>query len=67
MDPLTILTVVNGSIKLVEQLLPVINGMASRGEISAEQQAELRAKYESLKAKADGQFQGDHWQIDPEP
>lgn len=65
MDPFTIISLINGGMKLAEDLLPLLDGMVSRGEITAEQQAQVRAKYESLKAKADGQFQGAHWQIEP--
>jgi hypothetical protein len=54
---------INSALGLVEALLPKIQEMARKGEISAEQQRELRARYDSLKAKADGQFTGPEWQI----
>jgi len=65
MDPITVIAVINGSMSLVKSLLPVIDQMVQSGEITPAQQAEARAAYESLKAQADGQFQGPHWQIDP--
>lgn len=61
MDPATILNLTLASISLAEQLMPVIEQLRLSGEITAEQQAEVRRRYESLKARADGQFQGAHW------
>jgi len=63
MTPANTVLVVTSALTLVEQLLPKITELASRGEISAEQQAEVRARYESLKVKAAGQFSGPEWQI----
>lgn len=65
MNPLTVIAVINGSLKLAEDLIPVLHGMVARGEVTVAEQLAVREKYESLKAKADGQFQGDHWQIEP--
>jgi len=47
--------------------MPVIDQMAQRGEITPAQQAEVKAKAESLKNQTEGQFSGPHWQIDPDP
>lgn len=67
MDPLVIIGIANSAFDLLERILPVIDGMVQRGEISAAQQAEVRAKAESLRNKTNGQFSGPHWQIDPDP
>lgn len=63
MDPLTILAVINGSLALTESLLPVLDQLVKSGQITAEQQAVILAKYNSLKARADGQFSGPQWAI----
>jgi hypothetical protein len=63
MDPITILALVNGSISLIETALPAIQQAVQKGDITPTQQSELLARYNSLKAKADGQFQGPEWQI----
>jgi len=65
MDPITILASVNAAMKLTKVLLPEIDRMFRAGLITAAQQAEAHSEYQSLKAVADGQFQGAHWQIDP--
>lgn len=54
---------INAALTLVEELLPKITELASKGEITAGQQAEVLAKYNSLKARADGQFSGPEWQV----
>jgi|GEM_PF-2748735 len=63
MDPLTAIAALNASITLTQTLLPVIAQMKNDGQITAEQQAELLAKYNSLRAQADGQFSGPQWQV----
>lgn len=63
MDPIAIITTASAALSLVEQLLPLIDGLQKNGQISVADQAALLAKYESLKAKADGQFSGPAWQV----
>ena len=58
------LNAVNAALALVDALMPALKDAFQRGEISAEQQAATRAKYESLRDKLDGQFAGDHWKIE---
>jgi len=53
----------NAALALAESLLPIIDNLAARGEISVEKQAEARQRYLSLRAKADGQFTGPQWQV----
>jgi hypothetical protein len=55
--------ILNAALTLVEELLPKLSELKANGEISAEQQAALLAKYNSLKARADGQFAGPEWQV----
>jgi hypothetical protein len=62
MDPATILSLATVAIDLVEKLLPAIDQLRLKGNITAEQQQQVRARYESLKARADGQFSGPEWQ-----
>ena len=63
MNPIAILAATNAALSLAEQLLPLIDQLSAKGEVSAEQQAELLAKYNSLKTQADGQFSGPAWQV----
>lgn len=63
MDPITILSLLSGSLSLAEQLIPLVNDAVQKGQISVEDQAAVLAKYNSLKAKADGQFSGPAWQV----
>jgi hypothetical protein len=66
MNPIVIINSVNAALALLQNLLPLLDGMVDRGEISVEQQARVRAKYDSLKNQTDGQFQGPHWQVEPD-
>ena len=61
MDPATIISLATVAIDLVEKLLPAIEQLRAKGEITPEQQQELMDRYQSLKARADGQFSGAHW------
>lgn len=65
MNPLIILNLANAAMSLIENLLPQIQQFVQKGEVTAEQQAEIKARYESLKARADGQFSGPEWQVVP--
>lgn len=65
MDPLTILNAVNAGLALVDALLPELQKLQLKGEITVEQQEQVLARYHSLRARADGQFSGPEWQIDP--
>jgi hypothetical protein len=57
--------VINASLTLLEELLPKLSQLKASGEITAEQQAAVLAKYTSLKTRADGQFAGPEWQVEP--
>jgi len=65
MDPISILAAISASIDIAEKLLPLVSQLKADGQITADQQADILARFESLKAKADGQFSGPEWQVDP--
>jgi hypothetical protein len=52
----------NAALAVLEKLLPVIQGMAKRGEVSAESQMELQTRYQSLRNAGDAAFEGPEWQ-----
>lgn len=52
---------------LIEELLPIIGDRVKSGTVTAAAQAELLNKFESLKARANGEFEGPHWKIEPDP
>jgi hypothetical protein len=66
MNPLIIINSINASLALLQNLLPLLDGMVERGEITVEQQNKVRAAYNSLRNQSDGQFQGPHWQVEPD-
>jgi hypothetical protein len=51
----------NAALTLSETLLPVIQQHVQSGSITAEQQAAVRAAYDRLRSRADGQFSGPQW------
>lgn len=61
MTPAAILAALNGALALSQALLPLVDQYRQTGEITEAEQAELLAKYNSLKAQADGQFTGPAW------
>jgi len=56
----------NAALLLVEKLLPLIEQKVKSGEISAEDQAMFRARYQAMRAKGDANFAEVHWQIPAE-
>lgn len=66
MSPLVIIAAANAALSLVETLIPKIQEWVQTGEITADQQADLLARYNSLKNKADGQFSGPEWKLSTE-
>jgi len=66
MDPVTAISLATAGMSLIEQLIPIINDMRLSGQITAEQQRQVLDRYQSLKARADGQFSGPEWAIVPQ-
>lgn len=58
-----IILAVNASLLLAEKLLPLVEAAVKSGEIKPEEQALLRSRFESLKAKGDAAFAAEHWQV----
>lgn len=56
---------INAALTLIEELLPQAEALVQSGQITPAQQQTMLDKYNSLKAKADGQFSGSAWQITP--
>lgn len=56
------LLALNAALALIENLLPIIAAKVAAGEITPEQQAEVRRKYLALKTQADAAFTGPEWE-----
>ena len=56
----------NAAILLAEKLIPLIEDGVANGHVSIEDQVMLRARYESLRNKADA-FTAQHWQVEQKP
>lgn len=63
MNPLTVLALASAAMQLVRESIPVIRDAFESGEISEEDQARVRAEYESLRSQAAGQFTGPEWEL----
>ena len=57
----------NAIMLLLEKLITIIGEKIKSGEISLDEQASVLARYESLKNRANGEFAGAHWKIEPDP
>jgi hypothetical protein len=51
------------ALELAEKLWPRINDAIQRGEVTVEEQAALKARIDSLRARSDGQFRGAEWLV----
>lgn len=60
-EPVTLIAAISAGIALLKELIPQLQDLVSRGDISAEDQQKLMDEYESLKKRADGQFTGPEW------
>lgn len=54
----------NAALALAEKLIPLVDQAVKNGQVTVDAQAELRAKYDALRAKADAAFQGPEWLVD---
>lgn len=54
----------NAALALLELLLPKIQEGVKTGDVSVEDQAAVRSKYEALRAQGDAAFSGPGWQQD---
>jgi hypothetical protein len=61
------LALANAAMVLLEKLIPILSEKFKSGEISAGEQASVLARYTSLKNRAEGEFSGTHWKIEPDP
>lgn len=67
MDPLTVLNGINAGLALVDALLPELQKLHLSGQITIEQQKEVRGKYVLLRARADTHFSGPEWTLSTKP
>ena len=61
-----ILLALNGVISAIDALIPIIDEMVKKGELSPEQQADVRAKYDAHIASTKERFAQSHWQVVPD-
>lgn len=52
------------AIALAEKLIPIVDAQVKSGEVSADEQLQVRARYQALRDKADSLFSGDEWNLD---
>ncbi len=62
-DPLTVIMMASAAIKFAKEAVPAIREMFQKDLISVEQQAEVRAHYESLRRQLGGEFTGPEWEL----
>lgn len=63
MDPITILAIISGAQQILKVAVPEVQRLLASGEVSAEDQAKLKAAIDSIR---DGSaFLGDEWNQPP--
>jgi hypothetical protein len=63
MDPITIIALADAALVLINKAIPAIRDAFASGEIPVEKQAEVRAKYEALRAAGGAAFQGPEYEL----
>lgn len=61
MTGLETIALANAALSLFESLVPKLKELTQKGEITVEEQAELKARYERLKNNQDEVFAGSQW------
>lgn len=64
MNALAIIAAANAALALAETLAPQIAALVASGEVTKEQQAQILARYQALKDKANEHFAGPEWEIE---
>lgn len=62
MNPAVAIAALNGALSLSNTLIPLVAQYRKEGLITEAEQAEVLARYNSLKAATEGQFAGPAWQ-----
>lgn len=63
MDPLTMIIMADAAMTFLQKAVPAIRDAFAKGDIPAEQQAEVRRKYEELRAKGGDAFKGPEYDL----
>jgi outer membrane protein TolC len=58
-----IIALATGALTFGKSLIPQIRDMFASGEVSAADQAKVRAAYDSLRKQAGGEFTGPEWEL----
>ena len=57
-----LIALINAALAVLKITIPQLKDFVSRGEVSVDDQKKVKDEYESLKARADGQFTGPQWE-----
>lgn len=63
MNPALIIAMIDGFIAMIEKLVPIVQGMAAKGDVTPEQQQALLDRMEDLNRL--DLFSGPEWRVDP--
>jgi hypothetical protein len=58
------LALIIAGLDFISKLLPRVDEAVKNGQVSVEAQAELRQRYNELRAKADAAFEGPEWKVE---
>jgi len=57
-----IVLAVSAALAFAEKAMPLILELVKRGQVTPNEQQELRARYDALKGAGDGAFTGPEWE-----
>jgi hypothetical protein len=63
MDPITVIALADAAIAFLNKAIPAIRDAFEGGEIPADKQAEVRRKYEALRAAGGAAFSGPEYEL----
>ncbi|GEM_PF-2656918 len=65
MEPASLLAVINATLSLAEVLIPRLAELVKSGAVTPDEQNQVLARYQSLKAAAEKNFVGPEWDVVP--
>jgi hypothetical protein len=61
-SPAVVIAAISATVALLRELFPIYQGFVRGGEITTEQQNQVKSDFESLKSRSGGELSGPEWE-----